>query len=123
MAAPAAVEQGCLEDDVGAGAHRGQRLGLRRPQAGGAVRLPVGHLPDAAASGGQDLDVALLVVVAAPPDEVQLGIIPNGLLDLAARAGLLERDQVIALEKPDQIGCRDDEGAVLVELHWHASYG
>ena len=67
--------------------------------------------------GFEHLDVPALVVVAAPPDELELGIVPERLLDLAERAKLLERDQVVALEEADEIGGGDDERPVFVELH------
>jgi hypothetical protein len=57
------------------------------------------------------------VVVAAAADQLQLRIIPERLLDLAARTGKLERDEVVALEEADEIGRGDDEAAVVVELH------
>ena len=117
MAPPSAVEQRALEDHVGAGAHRGQRLRLRRAQVGRGPRVPELHLHDRPAELAEAGDVPLLVVVASLADELELGVVAERLLELAAGTQLLERDQVVALEVADEIGGRDDERPVFVELH------
>ena len=62
-----------------------------------------------------------LMRVAALADQLQLGVVPDRLLELAARAELLERHQVVALEEADEVGCGHDERAVVMELHGAAT--
>ena len=115
--APAAVEERALEDDVRPGAHRGERLGLGVAQLRGRPRLAARHLHDRPALLAERLDVQRLVLVAAPPDELQLRVVADGLLELAARTQLLERHQVVALEEADEVCRGHDQRAVVMELH------
>ena len=75
------------------------------------------HLDDRAALVAERVDVQRLVLVAAAPDELQLGVVADGLLELAARAQLLERHQVVALEEADEVCRGHDQRAVVMELH------
>ena len=118
VAAPAAVEERGLEDDVRPGAHRGERLGLGGIAAPpGVLGLAARHLDDRAALLAERLDVQRLVLVAAPPDELELRVVADGLLELAARTQLLERHQVVALEEADEVCRGHDQRAVVMELH------
>ena len=65
MAPPAAVEDRRLEDDVRAGSHRRERLGLGRPQLCRRLRVPEPHLRDGPAGRLQPRDLRPLVLVAA----------------------------------------------------------
>ena len=114
---PAAVEERRLEDDVLAPAHRGEGLVLRGAQLVGAVRRAELDLVDGAPLLAELREVRLLVIEAALPDQFQLGIVTDRLLELPGRAQLLERDQVVALEEAHEIGGGHDECAVGMELH------
>ena len=112
MAAPAAVEEGRLEDDVRAGLHRSHGLGVGLPQLGGRLRGTTGHLDDRPSSGPELVDVVALVIEAATADQVELGIIAERFLDRAGGAQQLERDEVVALEEADEIRGADDQRPV-----------
>ena len=79
--------------------------------------MPVVELRDRPALYPQPLDVAPLVVVAALPEEVELGVVPERPLALVAGAFQLERDEVVALQEADEVRGRDDERPVLMSLH------
>ena len=81
--------------------------------SGGAAR----HLHDGAALLAEGLDVQRLVLVAAPPDELELRVVADGLRELAARTELLERHQVVALKEADEVCRGHDQRAVVMELH------
>ena len=117
-AAPLAVDEAGLVDDVGAGAERLLRL-ARRP-----LPVPVGldvDLDDLAPVDAELLEVAPLVLLAEPADQRALRILPLRPLQLAARDLSLELRQVRAGEIRRQVGRRDDERVVLGELHTRTS--
>jgi hypothetical protein len=118
VAAPAAVEEGCLEDDLVAPADGGGCLG------GGGAELVAAVLdravqldPGSVAAGGFEVgEVALLVLEATLANEVELGVGPVGPVDEAGRGGLLEVGQVLAGEVTDEVGRRVD-GLPVDQLH------
>ncbi len=121
VAAPAAVEERSLEDHVGARPHRldglvvgGAQLGRR---GGDASR----HLDDGPAGRLELGDVQALVSVTALLQELELRVVAERLLDLAARTRQLERDEVVALEEADEVRGADDQRAVD-QLHRSQPY-
>ncbi len=101
MAHPAAVEDRGLEDDVIAAAHRffSQRsLRLVR-----LVLVP-GQVRDHATVLTKVVDVALLVRLAAPLEQLYLRILAAiRLVDQPSRRGALQPGQVSTLEEADQV--------------------
>ena len=136
VAAPGAVEERRLVDDVGAGAHRGDRLLGGRSQVragvprrrrrwvverrdGGPVLVDLDH---AQAAVAQVLEVALLVLDAALRDEVDRRVVADRLLDEPGERGALEREPVVAGEVADEVGGGID-GTTVDQLHARPSYG
>ena len=112
MAAPAAVEERRLEDHVGARPHRLDGLVVGRAQLRGRGGDASRHLDDGPAGRLELGDVQALVRVAALLQELELRIVAERLLDLAARTRQLERDEVVALEEADEVRGADDQRAV-----------
>ena len=64
---------------------------------------------DAAPLGLEPGEVGGLVLVPLAPDEVSVRVVPEGLLELAARDGELERRQVLARQEGVEVGRREAE--------------
>ena len=112
VAAPAAVEERGLEDHVGARPHRLDGLVVGRTQLRGCGGDTACHLDDGPAGRLELGDVQALMRVAAFLQEFELRIVAERLLDLAAGARQLERDEVVALEEADEVRGADDERPV-----------
>ena len=112
VAAPAPVEEGRLEDDVRAGPHRRDGLVLGLAQLSGRLGGTTRHLDHRPSRCPELVDVAALVIEAAPADQVELRILAEGLLDLAGGTQQLERDEVVALEEADEVRGADDQRPV-----------
>ena len=115
MAAPAAVEEGALIDDVGAAFHGSDRLGVRLLQAGDRAlgKRKFDNLQALCPELGQ---VLALVLKAAAAEHVQHRVVTLGPDDLAACGTELLLGQVLALKKARQIGRACDQAAVK-KLH------
>ena len=127
MAAPGAVEEGRLVDDVRAGGHRLDRRGRRGAQLVAAVldRAVRRDLDRRAAGRGEVGEVALLVLEAALADDVELGVVAHGPLHEPGLGGALERGQVLAGEVGDEVRGGIDRAAIdavhLVGIRLHAA--
>ena len=121
VAAPAAVEERRLEDHVGARPHRLDGLVVGRAQLGRRRGDASRHLDDGPAGRLELGDVQALVLVAALLEELELRVVAERLLDLAARTRQLERDEVVALEEADEVRGADDQRAVD-QLHRSQPY-
>ena len=109
--APVGVAEDRLVDDVGLARPDGV-LGAR----GGPLPVLLAHVGDLEAAVVELLEVASLVLVTLPPNEIPVRIVSERLRNLAAHDGELERRQVRAGEEPDQVGRREDELGVTL-LH------
>ena len=116
VATPSAVEEGCLEDHVATGAHRGNCLFLGRPELGRRLRVASLDLVDGAALRPERGEMRRLVLEAAPLDELQLWVVPDRPLDPTARGLELKGYEVVAGEVADEIRGTDDDRSVD-ELH------
>ena len=118
VAAPGAIEERGLVDDVRSGSHRPLRLGRGRPQLLAAIldRSVERDLDHRSALAGELRQVATLVLLAAPAQDVQLRIGHMRALREARQNGPFERGQVLALEIADQVGRRVD-GRSVDQLH------
>ena len=117
VAAPPAVEEGRLEDHVATGAHRGERLLLRRPELGRRLRVASLDLVNGSALGAERGEVRGLVLEAAPLDEVQLsGRCGSAARSARPRAVELKGHEVVAGEVADEVRGTDDDRSVD-ELH------
>ena len=121
VATPAPVEEGCLEDHVGARVHRRHGLVVGGAQVRRGCRHAARHLDDRVAGCFELGDVATLVLVAALLEQLELRIVAKRLLDLAACPRQLERDEVVALEEADEVRGADDQRAVD-QLHRSQRY-
>ena len=59
----------------------------------------------------------MLVAVAALLEQLKLGVVADGLPTQPGDPLELERDEVVAGEVADEIGCADDDRLVAVFLH------
>ena len=118
-AEPAAIEERRLVDDVVAGAHRGERLGLERLQLGSRARvavLTVLERLDAQAARGERLEVVPLVSGAEVREHLaQRGGIANDLL--AGSHAPLQRHEMAACQVVAEIGGGVHRTAVREEAH------
>ena len=114
---PAPVEEGGLEDDLGAGCHgRDGFLGLP-PDPRPAFLLVVAldrHHP--ALEPAQRVEVAGLVGESTLPDDVELPVVADRPLELAVQHRRLERGEVLAGQVADEIGGTED-GRAVDQLH------
>src|SRR3990170_1940574 len=116
VAQPAPVEEGGLEDDVGAVAHRLDGGCLGGPERLRRALRPF-ELDDRPALGATALEEGALMRLAALLEQLQLRVLPVGrLLPEVVGAAELERGEVIAGQEADEVGGADDERAVLVAL-------
>ncbi len=115
VAAPPAVEERGLVDDVVATVERLERLGGCAPEHL-ALRLVVGPRGDRRDRPllrlAEGLQVPRLVLESAASDHVQLGILTLGALHEVRASGALQVRQVLAFQEADQVGRGDDDGAV-----------
>ena len=122
VAKPDAVEERRLVDHVRTRMH--QRLSSRRVPldtllvgrvtAGVGRDAPVDDLVTELAEIGEE---ALLVLQSAFLENGELRILPRRPLDGTLERRALEHSQVLALEKPDEVGCRKDDASVFQALH------
>ena len=118
MAAPATVEEGRLEDDVGAGAHRLERDRLRGTQLVGRPQVAGRDLDHGQAARPERGEVVGLVQVALLLDQGDRRVVlADGLLPEALDAPELERREMVAGEVADEVRGTDDQGSVGGELH------
>ena len=118
VTSPVAIEERGLEDDIGAGSHGGQRLRLCFAKLRRRLEVTGRDLQNIPTLGPKSSDVCLLVGVAALLDQGELRIIPERLVPQPMGSFELQRDEVVALEEPDEIGRGDDERPVFMSLHW-----
>src|SRR5688572_18279247 len=114
MTAPGPVEERRLVDDVRARSHGFDRRGSGRADpvavvVDRAVWLDGDDRPTLCGQVGQ---VALLVLEATFPDDIELGIVAHGPLDEAGHGGTLQRREMLAGEIGDQIRGGVDRSAV-----------
>src|ERR1700737_764804 len=115
MAAPAAVEEGALIDDVGSGLHGGTRFSVRLLQVGDRA-IGKGKLDGLHAPRLESGQIPALVFQAAAAEHVQHRVVALGPGDFAPRGSKLLLRQVLALEKARQIGRANDQPA-FKKLH------
>jgi len=118
MAAPAAIEERGLVHDIGAGPHRclgfdGSGAQLLADRRGGSVAR---DLDDSAAARPKLLEVALLVGHAALGDQLDLGIVPDRLLNEPFQRRALQGEPMLAREEADEVRSRIDR-ATVDQLH------
>ncbi len=123
MAAPGAVEERRLVDDVGARGHRLDRLGGRGAQLVALVRDRAIELDGRRrpAVGQQVREEARLVLEAALADDVELRVVAHRSLDQTGQRGAFELGQVLAGEVGDEIGGGVDRSAVDASARLHRS--
>ncbi len=115
VATPLPIEEGALVDDVDAGLHQPDGLGLGCLQ--GRAAVPVQRdLDDLDATVHQRLLVRRLVLEAAPEEDLQLLALLRRLRAHAARDLHVEAGEVVAGQALRQVGRADDE-VVVEELH------
>lgn len=114
---PGPVEERRLVDDVGPARHRVDRRLRGAPQLGAPVLVLLAFDPDDPAPVRFELgQVALFVLEAPAPDDVELGIVPLRAFDQPGEGGTLELGQVLAGEIGDEVGGRID-GSAVDRLH------
>ena len=104
--APTAVEEGRLVDDVRTGGHGLARFLGRGPQLRALVldRAIARDLDDGPALRPQLGQVALLVLLAPPPEDVQLRVVDMWSPHQPGQRRAFEGGEVLAFEVSDQIG-------------------
>ncbi len=116
VAAPAAVEERGLVDDVGTGPHGGEGLGLGGGERGDGV-AGHGDLDDGPALGDQPFDVLGLVLAAAARQHVEHGVVTLRAVALAAGGGQLELGEVLARGEAGEVARAERERSVIEKVH------
>ena len=118
VAAPPAVEEGRLEDDVGAVAHRFEGHGLRGAQLVGRAQVFLRDLDDTKPARTKRRKVRRLVQVALLLDQLDRRIVtPDRLLPAALDTPELECREMVAGQVSDEVRGTDDQGPVGCDLH------
>ncbi len=116
MAAPVVVEEGGLVDDVGAGLHGDEGLGLGVGERGDGV-VGVLDLDDVQAFVAVAGELLLLVLAAAAGEDVEHGVVLLGALTFAAEDRELELGEVLARGVAGEVARAQRERAVVEKVH------
>src|ERR1700730_8500437 len=103
MTAPVAIEEGALVDDVGAGLHGGDRLGVGLFQVGDRA-VGKRELDGLQALRPESGKMPALMLEPPTAEHVKDRVVPFRAGNLSASGAELELSQVLALEKARPIG-------------------